>query len=246
MCTEQTILCSPVYKSFKFSDDNEGMKKAQAEAKSSLEDFCVTNLKSQDCELVPKTKKNGNDTQIATEDEDDGKDHIEEDFSTKSDTEDCKARKCRGANKGSIDYELPELVVFLQDSSYHFVKDIRIDDKKMESTCSVENCELDHKIIACLLESEVESKSEMRMQNVVSQPSISMESKTTADEGNNNSNKNKSGSMHCCSAILLTEGLVLESKDEISVEKSTKEIVPKSLLLAGEVRRLLTFTLCRN
>ena len=250
MCSKPNISYSPVYKSFKFSDNSEGMKKAEDDI-SCLEDFCVSNLKSQDCELVPDPlrleKQNGNTTLIATEDKGDGKDLIEEHICAKNGSEDSKTRNSRCAKRGSMDYELPELVVFLQESSYHFVKDICI-DKKMHShgKCLVEDCELDHKIISCILESDVESKRESRVPNVVTLPSISKESKSTADEENNNSNINKKdGSKHRGSANSLKEGLDFDSKDEISADKSTKEIVPESLLLVGEVRCLLAFTPCR-
>ncbi|KAI8543145.1 hypothetical protein RHMOL_Rhmol08G0194900 [Rhododendron molle] len=57
-----------------------------------------------------------------------------------------------------VDCEMPELAIFELESEYQIVKDICIDREiPSPARCSVENCELDHSIISCLLNSDIET-----------------------------------------------------------------------------------------
>lgn len=234
MCSQPTISFNPDYKAFKFNDKNEGMKEAKTDDKSGLEELFVSDLKSQDCGLVlnplPDEKKNGNVAKKpleATEDNVNG-DHRRRQTCAPDDSEDSKRRK----SHCTVDYELPELVVFLQESSYHFVKDICI-DKEMpcKGKCLVENCELDHDTISCILESDSDRKSELIEQTMTTLSSISKGSKPTGED-----DYGKNGAKQHDSTKLVAEGLDSSERGGISIDQSTKEVVPESLLLVGEVR----------
>lgn len=214
MCSQPTTCYTPDYKLFKFTEKNEGTKEQKAYGKTHLDDLVVRNLKSQDCEIVPKPLE-------ATRGKTDGKDCVGEHTRARSVSDKSTERNSHFIAKGSMDYELPELVVFLQESSYQFVKDICI-DKGMHShgKCEVENCELDHKLMSCILESDADSKRRESKAHttVVTLPSVTKESKTT-DARDHHKN-----------------GLDIDARDESSTDHSTKEIVHESVVLVSEVR----------
>ncbi|PON46430.1 18S pre-ribosomal assembly protein gar2-like protein [Parasponia andersonii] len=238
MCGQPTISHSLDYKSFKFNDKNEGMKVEKADDKTGLEELFVSDLKSQDCGLVLNPlpdEKIGNAARKpleTTEDNANG-DHMGLPTCAPNDTEDSK-RKSHCTKKGSMDYELPELVVFLQESSYHFVKDICIDKEVpcSKGKCLVENCDLDHKIISCIRESDADGKSESTEHTMITMSSISRGSKPT-DEDDYSKNRTKQHG----STKSVTEDLDSCSRDGISIDQSTKEFVPESLLLVREVQK---------
>ncbi|XP_024024843.1 uncharacterized protein LOC21399709 [Morus notabilis] len=125
------------------------------------------------------------------------------------------------AKDDSMDYELPELVVFLQESSYHFVKDVCI-DKGMHShgKCLVENCELDHKIISRILESGADSKMiESKVQTMVTLSSISKESRTTDEHGHS-----KNGSKKKESSNSVKDVSEFDAGDESSTDHPVGEV----------------------
>lgn len=238
MRSQPTISYSPDYNSFKFNDKNEGMKEANEDDKTCLEELFVPHLKSQDCGLVlnplPDEKKNGN---VARKPLEATKHNINGDCKGRktcahSDSEDGKSHCTR---KGSKEYELPELVVFLQESSYHFVKDICIDkDMTCEGKCLVENCELDHKFISCILESDADRKPESTQQTMITLSSISKGSRPTDEDECSKNETEQHGSTKP-----VKEGSDSSTRDGISIDQSTKEVVPESLLLVGEVRHYL-------
>lgn len=229
MCSQPTTCYTPDYKLFKFTEKNdEGKKEQKAYGKTRLDDLVVRNLKSQDCEIAPKPL-------AATRGKTDGKDCVGEHTRARSVSDKSTERNSHFIANGSMDYELPELVVFLQESSYQFVKDVCI-DKGMHShgKCEVENCELDHKLMSCLLESDADSKrreSKAHTTTVVTLPSVMKESKTTdaRDHHKNGSKKNGLSSSQ-------EEGLDIDARDESSTDHSTKEIVHESVVLVSEVR----------
>ncbi|KAI8020211.1 hypothetical protein LOK49_LG04G01803 [Camellia lanceoleosa] len=57
-----------------------------------------------------------------------------------------------------MDCEMPERVIFPQEGNYQVVKDICVD---REIKCSIENCELDHNVISCLLNSDADTDIEL-------------------------------------------------------------------------------------
>ncbi|XP_050376611.1 uncharacterized protein LOC126794012 [Argentina anserina] len=91
-------------------------------------------------------------------------------FIANPDTTDPEVVKSPDADeqwKAAMDYDLPELVVFLQDSGYEFVKDICIDDGSVSSQnkCLEENCDLDLKFVSCMVSSDAESSSESTVES---------------------------------------------------------------------------------
>ncbi|GMN61714.1 hypothetical protein TIFTF001_030810 [Ficus carica] len=229
MCSQPTTCYTPDYKLFKFTEKNdEGTKEQKAYGKTRLDDLVVRNLKSQDCEIAPKPLE-------ATRGKTDGKDCCGEHTRARSVSDKSTEKNSHFFAKGLMDYELPELVVFLQESSYQFVKDICI-DKGMHShgKCEVENCELDHKLMSCILESDADSKRRESKAHttVVTLPSVMKESKTTDARDHHKNGSKKNGLLNS-----QEEGLDIDARDESSTDHSTKEIVHESVVLVSEVHK---------
>lgn len=73
-----------------------------------------------------------------------------------SESEASGDRMSRYSSKSSIDNELPELVVFLQETNYEFVKDICIDKAVTSSEkCFEENCDTENGYVPCMLKYNV-------------------------------------------------------------------------------------------
>lgn len=155
MCCQPTLSYKPDYKAFKFNEKNEDVKGVK-EDKGTSEDLVVSDVKRQGCGYAAIRN-----SLRATEDWEDEKDLHRRLSDSLSDSERTGTRKRYHTRNRAMEYELPELVVFLQESSYHFVKEICI-DKEMpsEAKCFVENCDLDHNTISCLLSSDAECKTE--------------------------------------------------------------------------------------
>lgn len=214
MCCQPTLSYKPDYKSFKFNDKNENMKEHKADkGPSTPEDLFVSEVENQGRGVIPYPVSN---SVRDNEDWIDKRDcHGEQYVGSPGDSEWIVRRKNYNTRKRAMamEFELPELVVFLQESRYHFVKDICI-DKEMPSPvkCSVENCELDHNNITCLLNPDSECiNSGPAIQNLETFSSISNGSRPESEVDK-------------------------DAKDAISVDHFTKQIVPESLLLVREVR----------
>ncbi|XP_062116841.1 uncharacterized protein LOC133830785 isoform X2 [Humulus lupulus] len=235
MCSHPTISYSPDYKTFKFNAKNEGMKEGKAADKSCLVELDVSDVRSEDCGVIlnppPDEKGNGNVARRALETT---QDKINGNHKAANDSEDSTRRNSHFTRKESMDYELPELVVFLQESSYHFVKDMCIDKKlPCKEKSFVENCELEHKIISCVLESDADRKSkplEQAMKPLSS--SITKESKPTDEDDHGDKGTKQHGFTN-----LVTEGLDSSPSDGISIHKAIKEIVPELQLVVQKVQK---------
>ncbi|KAF3438012.1 hypothetical protein FNV43_RR20768 [Rhamnella rubrinervis] len=208
LCFHPTLSYKPDYKAFKFNEKNGDMKGAKDDkGTSTSENLVVSDVKNQGCGYAAIRN-----SLRATEDWEDEKDLHRRQTDALTDSERTVRKEYHTRNR-DMEYELPELVVFLQESCYHFVKEICF-DKEMPSQpkCFVENCELDHNTISCLLNSDAECKTEPAV-NIL-QPSSPI------------SNGYK------------PEGEVdVDAKDDISVDHFTKQIVPESLLLVRKVQK---------
>lgn len=73
-----------------------------------------------------------------------------------------------------VDCEILELAIFELESEYQIVKDICFNRKiPSPGRCSVENCELDHSIISCLLNSDLETDSKSTEKALIRESFIS-------------------------------------------------------------------------
>ncbi|XP_018501108.2 uncharacterized protein LOC108866617 isoform X2 [Pyrus x bretschneideri] len=187
-----TMVFQPVYKSFKFKS-SEAMKGWKVEKSTSSNDddnLFISDLQSQDSEVVLNPHPDDSQNMCAIRD-----------AVTASD---CAAWK-DSARKAAMDYDLPELVAFLQGSSnYQLFKDICIDKEvRYEDKCSAENCEFYHSSIAWILDSDPDSESESIRE------SLDSESSTSTDEND-------------C------------KKDDLSNDHSIKKIISEKVFLVRQ------------
>lgn len=154
LCCQPVLSYKPDYRAFKFNDDIKEPKGNKGISTS--ENLVVSDVKSQGCGYAKRNSLR------ATRDWEDKMDFPgAQRNGSLTDSERTGGRKSYNTRKRTMEYELPELVVFLQDGCYRFFKEICI-DKEMpsQSKCYIENCELDHNIISCFLNSDAECKSE--------------------------------------------------------------------------------------
>ncbi|XP_008374669.1 uncharacterized protein LOC126627018 isoform X1 [Malus sylvestris] len=186
-----TMVFQPVYNSFKFKN-SEAMKGLKVEKSTSSNDdnLFISDLQSQDSEVVLNPHPDDSQNMRA----------IKEAVTAG----DCAAWK-DSARKAAMDYDLPELVAFLQGSSnYQLFKDICIDKEvRCKDKCSVENCEFYHSSTACMLDSDPDSESESIRE------SLDSESSTSTDEND-------------C------------KKDDLSNDHSIKKIISEKVFLVGQ------------
>lgn len=202
LCCQQILSYKPDYRAFKFNDDIKEPKGNKGISTS--ENLVVSDVKSQGCGYAKLNSLR------ATHDWEDKMDFPgAQRNGSLTDSERTGGRKSYHTRKRTVEYELPELVVFLQDGCYRFFKEICI-DKEMpsQSKCSIENCELDHNIISCFLNSDAECQSEPAGKTVELLPPVSNGCKPEVDS---------------------------YTKDEVYVDHCTKQIVPEAMLLVREV-----------
>ncbi|KAL5540073.1 hypothetical protein UlMin_043954 [Ulmus minor] len=222
------------------------MKESKADEKGNFEDQFASDTKSyEDGEAIPNSHSDEKHSgcvekslfEATNEDSVNGKDKKGQNTFAHKDSQATDRKRNHFTKKSSMDFELPELVVFLQESSFHFVKDIRIDKGKPppQDKCLVKNCELDHKTISCLLNSDADSKYDSKVETLVTLPSVQKGSKEKPTDVNES---NKNGAKRNGSAKLMTEVVDFDdARDEVSNDQSTKMIVPESLLLVKEVQK---------
>lgn len=231
MDDHSTAVFKPVYKSFKFKC-SEAIKGLKVEKNAGLKDnnVFISNLKSEDSEVVPNQHPDDSRNMHAVRNTSrasgymDWKDcvdgngqHIPHYTCTCSDKEESRERKV------GMDNELPELVAFLQESSnYQCFKDICIDKEvPSQEKYFVENCELDHSRISCILDSDLYSSSESIGETLDSESSVSTEHDCDKDVSEQWGSKN------------------LKTEDEKyfgeSDDHSTKKTVSETLLIVRQV-----------
>ncbi|KAK2663439.1 hypothetical protein Ddye_002013 [Dipteronia dyeriana] len=119
-----------------------------------------------------------------------------------------------------MDSETPELVAFYQQNNYEFVKDIFMDPEVVPSLmkrCLVDNCELDHNNISCMLNSVVDINSD-----------------STSETLESVSNDSCKDVIKKCGSVNLVMEHDSDAKGYILHNCSIEKIVPKTHLV-GEV-----------
>lgn len=231
MDEHSTAVFKPVYKSFKFKC-SEAIKGLKVEKNTGLKDnnVFISNLKSEDSEVVPNQHPDDSRDMHAVrnasrasgymdwKDSVDGNgQHIPHYTCTCSDKEESRERKV------GMDNELPELVAFLQESSnYQCFKDICIDKEvPSQEKYLVENCELDHSRISCILDSDMDSSSESIGETLDSESSISTEHDCDKDVSEQCGSKN----------LKIEDEKYSGDRDD----HSTKKTVSETLLIVRQV-----------
>ncbi|XP_004301097.1 PREDICTED: uncharacterized protein LOC101293793 [Fragaria vesca subsp. vesca] len=130
--------------------------------------------------------------------------------------------------KAAMDYDLPELVAFLQDSGYPFVKDICIDSVvPSQNKCLEENCDLDFNNVSCMVSSDAESSSKLTVESQCSsESSNSSVSKHISDQLWEEDVSKQSGFKN----LTTEDGENYGEKDDTSSDHSTKMIISETLL----------------
>ncbi|GAY31786.1 hypothetical protein CUMW_280610 [Citrus unshiu] len=162
MCGSLTLTNKPNYKAFKFSDNLLEMRTFKRDIKSNLAvhrqngNAAVTKL-SQVNNLMASREPKGN----------------------------REIRKRHYSEKNPMESDTPELVAFFEEQDYQFVKDIFMDrEVPLMNKCLVENCELDHKIISCVLSSddrESDNGTLEAMSSMSNESKIRIENDTSTD-----------------------------------------------------------------
>lgn len=141
--------------------------------------------------------------------------------------------------KAAMDHDLPELVAFLQDSGYPFVKDICIDSEvTSQNKCWEENCDLDHNSISGILSFDAESSSESfaETRDYSSVSSNSTESQVITDHDCKKDVSKQSGS----DDLWIEDGReYFREIYDTSSDHSTKNAIAETLLLVRQVDSLI-------
>ncbi|KAJ7942173.1 18S pre-ribosomal assembly protein gar2-like protein [Quillaja saponaria] len=135
-------------------------------------------------------------------------------------------RNSFSTEKYVMDYDLPELVVFLQEDNHQFVKDICIDRGVINCGYLLEDCEVDHSSISSIHNPDVESTSESSEESL----------KTSSSKSSNGSkcivehHRIKDVSKWYGAENLMMEGKIdFDSTDENSTDHSTKTNTSQTL-----------------
>lgn len=168
-------------------------------------------------------------------DSEDRRDHVAQYSNCPRDSKGSEEGKNLFTKESIMEYELPELDVFLHESSYQFVKDICLDGEvSSQGKCLVENCELDHNSISCILSSDVDSNGELTEETMDTTSSASNGSRCSTDQ-----DCNKGVIKQCSSEDLMMEGEVdFDARREIS-DRSNKKIISRILLPVRQVKHHL-------
>ncbi|CAN6717622.1 unnamed protein product [Malus baccata var. baccata] len=187
-----TAVFLPVYKSFKFksSEATKGLKVDKSTSSNDDDNLFISDLPSQNSEAALKPHPDDSQNMHATRD-----------AVTASD---CAAWT-NSTRTAAVDYDLPELVAFLQGSSnYQFFKDIGIDKEvRCEDKCFVEHCESYHSSFSCIPDPDPYSEGESIRE------SLDSESSTSTDENDG-------------------------KKDDLSNDHSIKKIISKKVILVRQ------------
>lgn len=232
--------------SFKFNDNTEEMRGTKTEKKTSLksESSIISGVRREgyevDSDLLPGDSQNEDPDRnppevsslIAWED---SEDKLAEYFNCPKDLKGSEEGENLYTRENIMEYELPELDVFFHESSYQFVKDICIDSGvSSQGKCLLETYELDHTTLSCILNSDVDTSSE-----------LTEETLDTASFGTNGSRHsteqdcNKDVIKQCgCEGLTMKGEIDIDAGHEIS-DQSHKKIISKILLLDREVNHFL-------
>ncbi|TKY73272.1 hypothetical protein E2542_SST02024 [Spatholobus suberectus] len=123
-----------------------------------------------------------------------------------------------------MDYDVPELVVFIQEDHPQFVKDSCIDrGVSPKGKCLSEDCELDHSIMSCLFEPDMNSR---RDSNLRTLEAMSIDSNGPAYASKPLSLKDAMEFYDCRSLVMDGE---VDSGYNISTDHPTKKTTPDTL-----------------
>ncbi|XP_040999247.1 uncharacterized protein LOC121245039 isoform X1 [Juglans microcarpa x Juglans regia] len=230
--------------SFKFNDNTEEMRGKKTEEKTSVksESSIISGVRREgyevDSDLLPGDSQNEDPVRnppevsslIAWEDSEDKRDRLAEYFNCPKDLKGSEEGENLYTRENIMEYELPELDVFFHESSYQFVKDICIDSGvTSQGKCLLETYELDHTTLSCILNSDVDTSSE-----------LTEETLDTASFGTNGSRHsteqdcNKDVIKQCaCEGLTMKGEIDIDAGHEIS-DQSHKKIISKILLLDRE------------
>ncbi|KAK9278904.1 hypothetical protein L1049_028485 [Liquidambar formosana] len=239
-----TLANKPDYKSFKFSDSPEDSRGFKEDRRTNLKDenIAICDSKCQDCDVdsdpFPDDKPNGDGVVrnvlgvhgfTVREDSMERRERMTKYTTSRSESEGGEERIFFYTDGNVMDSELPELVTFLQKSNYQVVKDIGIDrGVSSQEKCLIENCELDHNIISCLLNSDVDGSNESTNEAV---PSISNGSKSSIEL-----DYNKYVSKQCGS-----KNLMKEREEDIDVRDGSTEKYKPHLVMGVDTIRYDTY-----
>lgn len=201
MCGSLTLTNEPNYKAFKFSDNLLEMRTFKRDIKSNLAvhrqngNAAVTKL-PQVNNLTASREPKGN----------------------------REIRKRHYSEKNPMESDTPELVAFFEEQDYQFVKDIFMDrEVPLMNKCLVENCELDHKIISCVLSSDDRESDNGTLEAM---SSMSNESKIRIENDTSTDVTRKSG----------LENWMLEHEDDSDATSCSGEKISSDRQLIGKVR----------
>ncbi|KAH9722345.1 hypothetical protein KPL70_006703 [Citrus sinensis] len=200
MCGSLTLTNEPNYKAFKFSDNLLEMRTFKRDIKSNLAvhrqngNAAVTKL-PQVNNLTASREPKGN----------------------------REIRKRHYSEKNPMESDTPELVAFFEEQDYQFVKDIFMDrEVPLMNKCLVENCELDHKIISCVLSSDDRESDNGTLEAM---SSMSNESKIRIENDTSTDVTRKSG----------LENWMLEHEDDSDATSCSGEKISSDRQLIGKV-----------
>lgn len=252
--SSSTVAYKSHFKSFKFNSNSEEMRGLKTNKKTSLElkSSIISGLKTEcyevDSDLLPDDCQNKDvvsnppkvSSFMAWKDSGNTGNHVAHNSDCPRDSKGSEEGKNLYTRKSIMEYELPELDVFLHESSYQFLKDICIDSGvSSQGRCLVEDCELDHNSISCILNSEVDSNGELTEETLDTASSVSNGSRCSTDKDCNNDVIKQ-----CGSEDLIMEGEVdFDARQDLS-DHFTKKIIPRILLPVREVKyHLLSLSL---
>lgn len=151
------------------------------------------------------------------------------------DTNQSEERKNLHNTERTVVNELPELDVFFHESSYQFVKDICIDSGlSSQGKCLLKNCELDHNSISCLLNSHVDTNSELIEESLETASSVSNGSRHSTEQGCNKDEIKQRSSK----GFTVKDEPNFDERHEIS-DHSHNKIITEIQLPIGEVKDFL-------
>lgn len=239
----------PDYKSFKFNDHPEEMKGLKTDKKPSLkfESSIISGLNREryeaDSDSLPDDCQNEDldrnppavSGSTAWMDSEDKRDLLPQYSNRSRDTNQSEERKNLHNTESTVVNELPELDVFFHESSYQFVKDICIDSGlSSQGKCLLENCELDHNSISRLLNSDVDTNSELTEESLETASSISNGSRHSTEQGCNKDEIKQRSSK----GFTVKDEPNFDERYEIS-DHSHNKIITEIQLPIGEVKDFL-------
>ncbi|KAJ1377747.1 hypothetical protein SESBI_48572 [Sesbania bispinosa] len=124
-----------------------------------------------------------------------------------------------------MDYDMPELVVFIQEDHQQFVKDICIDKVvSPEGKCLSEDHESDHNIIPCDFDPNMKSKSDL---NKGTKEGVSI--KSTGSECATQHSSKDAMKMFDLKNMMKEGEVEFDSGDKISIDNPTKKTTSETL-----------------